>query len=141
MKNLKAFFVITISLVLIFSFQEALANGNTGGSSKPLQGTSVCDDYCYYGIEPPKGTVCICNPLKANTLEDIINNIIDFVFDISIIVAPLMVVWAGWIYMTSGGDEKKLKVAKNIILYTIAGIAVILFSKGFYAIVKQLLGI
>ncbi|MBU0546761.1 MAG: hypothetical protein ABH876_01820 [Patescibacteria group bacterium] len=79
------------------------------------------------------------NPITANSLEEIVDNLINFIFTISFVLAPLMIVWAGGIYMTSAGEPKKIETAKNIILYTLAGMAILLFSKGFVAIISQLL--
>jgi hypothetical protein len=98
-----------------------------------------CDDYCAGRGTQPTGQICICNPLEADSFEEIIDNVIDFIFTISFVIAPLMIVWAGGTYITSGGEPKKVETAKNIILYTIAGIAILLFSKGFVAIINQLL--
>jgi len=105
----------------------------------PIPGT--CEWYCEdtETREPPEGQVCICNPLSADSFEDIINNIVDFIYTISLVVAPLMIVWAGGLYVTSGGDPKKVETAKNVILYTLTGLLIILLSKGFVGIIKELL--
>ena len=108
---------------------------------KPPRGSSACNDYCFYGIEPPDGTICICNPLSADSFEEIIDNIINFIFNIALVLGPLMIVWAGGLYVTSGGKPEQTTKAKNIIIYTLTGFAVILLSKGFVAIIKQLLGV
>ncbi len=119
--------------------EEPEENGGAEGPSKPPQGTSVCDDYCYYKIKPPEGTVCICNPLPSQTFEEVINSIIDFIFKISIVVAPLMIVWAGGLYITSAGSEDKIRTARNIIVYALSGLAVVLLAKGLVAIIIQIL--
>jgi hypothetical protein len=84
--------------------------------------------------------VIIENPLDVDSFEDIINKIIDFIFNIALVLAPLMIVWAGGLYITSGGNPDKITKARNIIIYTLTGFAVILLSKGFVVIIKQLLG-
>ncbi len=104
----------------------------------PKPGT--CEYYCFNNTEPPKGMVCICNPLSADSFEEIIDSLIDLIFSLSLVIAPLMIVWAGGLYVTSGGNSEQITKAKNIIIYTLTGFAVILLSKGFVAIIKQLLG-
>ncbi len=103
-----------------------------------------CDDYCdsldEIGIKPPANQMCLCNPLGDNSFEEIIGNIIDFILNIAIVLAPLMIVWAGGLYITSGGNPDKIKKAKDIIIYTLAGFAIILLSQGFVVIIKTLLG-
>ncbi len=85
----------------------------------------------------------IKNPLgdDVKSFEDIINKIIDFIFNIALVLAPLMIVWAGGLYITSGGNPDQITKARNIIIYTLTGFAVILLSKGFVVIIKQLLGV
>ena len=50
-----------------------------------------------------------------------------------------MIVWAGGLYITSSGRPDQTTKAKNIIIYALVGFAIILLSKGFVAIIKQLL--
>ncbi len=85
--------------------------------------------------------IIIENPLEADSFEEIINSIIDVIWNLSVVLAPLMIVWAGVLYITSGGNPEQITKAKNIIIYTLVGFAIILLSKGFFEIIKQLLGI
>lgn len=94
---------------------------------------------------PPKdesgnSRVCICNPLKANDFNVIINQIIDFIFKIAIVLVPLMVVLAGFLFVTAGGDPEKITRARSIIIWSAVGLAIILLSKGLGAIINQILG-
>lgn len=108
--------------------------------SNAIAAAASCNAYCSNpALGAPAGQVCICNPLKAQSFEEIIDNVINFIFTISFVIAPLIIVWAGGMYITGGSDPKKIEVAKNMILYTLAGIAILLFSKGFVAIIGQLL--
>jgi len=84
--------------------------------------------------------VIIENPLTATSFEEIVDNIIDFVFKIAIAISPLMVIIGAFYIMTAGGDEKRVTTGKNIILYTLIGFAIILLAKGLVAVIKQLLG-
>jgi len=120
-------------LIASLSFFSLVLSSNAMAAS--------CDAYCAdpANVSPPADQVCICNPLQAKSFEEIIDNVINFIFTISFVIAPLMIVWAGGMYITSSGDEKKIIIAKNMILYTLAGMAILLFSKGFVAIINQLL--
>ena len=83
--------------------------------------------------------VYIENPLEAESFEEIIDNIIDFIFTIAIVVTPLMVIWAAFLFVTSAGNIDQVNQAKRIIIYTLTGLAIVLLAKGFVAIMKQLL--
>ena len=84
--------------------------------------------------------VRIENPLSSDTLEELIDNIINFIFWVATALAPLMIVIAGFYFITAGGEPAKLQTAKNIILYTVIGYSIILFSKGLILVIKQILG-
>lgn len=82
----------------------------------------------------------IPNPIEAESFDVIINNIIDFIWGIALVLAPLMIVWAGILLVTAAGNSDQIRKAKNIILYTLAGFIVILLSKGLVTILRDMLG-
>lgn len=45
------------------------------------------------------------------------------------VIAVVMLIYAGFVYVTSSGDDGKIKSAKNIILYSIVGLVVIVVSR------------
>jgi magnesium-transporting ATPase (P-type) len=104
---------------------------------------SNCDDYCRNlnepEIQPPPNQVCICNPLTATSVEAVIDRIIDFVWWFAIAIAPLMVVIAAFYILTAGGDPKKVEIGKNIILYAVIGLFVVMFAKSIVAIIREIL--
>lgn len=58
----------------------------------------------------------------------VINKIATWFMTIVIALAVIMFVYAGFLYLTSGGDDEKVKNAKNYLLYGIIGIAVALLA-------------
>jgi len=106
---------------------------------------SDCNDYCdnldEVGIEPPEDQTCICNPLEAEELEVIIDNIIDFIFKIAIPLVPLMIIYAGFLFVTAAGNISQIDRAQKIMIWTVVGLAILLLSKGILVIIKQLLGV
>ena len=117
----------TVNQDWISSLRINPSSNNSGGSNTGSNGNTGSP------------TIAINNPITADSLTEIVDNIINFIFTISIVLVPLMIVWAGGMYVLSAGNETKITKAKNIILYTIAGLAILLFSKGFVAIINQLL--
>jgi len=81
-------------------------------------------------IEPPTG---------HKTFGDLIDAIVDFIFNIALVVAPLMIIIGGFYFVTATGDPGKVQTAKNIIWYTIIGFAIVLLAKGFATILTGLL--
>lgn len=85
--------------------------------------------------------ISIDNPLKYNKFEDLINAIIDFIFEIGIIITPLIIIIAAFIFLTAGGDPRKITQAKEMLLYTFIGLAVIILAKGLVLVLKSFFGI
>jgi len=82
----------------------------------------------------------ITNPLNATSFDAIINNVINFIFGLAVLLAPLMILIGGALFITSGGNISQVEQAKRMILWTIVGFTIILLSKGVLGIIKQLLG-
>ena len=80
-------------------------------------------------------TLQIDPPTDSKTFQDLINKIVSFLSLVSLALAPLMIVLAGFYYVTANGDPEKVKKANNILLYTAVGIAVILLSRAFVSVV------
>ena len=82
----------------------------------------------------------IRNPIRFDGgLEEIFALIINFLTNIMFIIAPVMYLWAGFQYLTSAGDDKKIKSAKNTIIWTTVGVAIILIGEGIIYIIRSLL--
>ncbi len=81
------------------------------------------------------------NPLQYETFGELINAIIRFIFNIAIVVAPLMVIIGAFYILTAGGDPKKVGSGKNIILYTAIGLAIILLARGLISMIESVIGV
>lgn len=73
------------------------------------------------------------SPIKAETLEDLIKNIIVWALGLTAVVAVGYVVYGGFLYITAGGDSKQLEAGKQAIIGAVIGIVVIGLA---YAIVQ-----
>jgi len=74
--------------------------------------------------------ITIDNPLKADTLTDLMNTIVNFLFYLAIAITPIMLVIAGFYYLTAAGEPEKINTAKRIILYTLVGLVIVISAKG-----------
>jgi hypothetical protein len=79
------------------------------------------------------------NPLKWETLGELIAVIINFLRNISFALVPMMVIISAFYFLTSGGDPNKVKTGKNILVYTVIGLAIILLSHAIIDIVETTL--
>lgn len=80
------------------------------------------------------------NPLEYETIEELIEAIVNFMLWVAIAITPLMVIIAAFYWLTSAGNQERIKTAKNIILWTCVGLALILFANGLISAIKYLLG-
>jgi hypothetical protein len=72
---------------------------------------------------------------ESLTLTQIALNFLDFLLAIVGVLALIMLIVGGIMYLTSAGDDKRIETAKKIVTYAIIGIAVALAS---LVIVRQI---
>ena len=78
----------------------------------------------------------IKNPLArddgtgVNTFDELIKRIIIFTRQVATAVAPIMIIVAGFFFITSAGDPEKINTAKRLLLWTLIGFGVILLAEG-----------
>ena len=85
--------------------------------------------------------VTIDNPLAVDSFDALLDAIVNFVFWIGITLAPVMLIVAGFIFVTSAGNPERVNSAKKWALYTIIGLAVIILAKGLVAVLKSIIGV
>ncbi len=85
--------------------------------------------------------ITLQNPLEATEFEDILDNVIDFIFNIAVVLVPLMIIIAGFLFVTAGGNAEQINKAKTMIIWTAIGFLIILLSKGIMGIITNLLGV
>jgi hypothetical protein len=132
MKNKTKIFASVISgLFLIVSIAPLFAGA--GGTNPNEAGGTAQNPPTTYRTD-----IKISNPFKGvNSLDDIIGKIMDIVFQIGGVIAVLMIMYAGFTYVTSGGDPGKIKSANNTLFYTVIGAAILL---GSWVLVKAIQG-
>jgi Type IV secretion system pilin len=67
------------------------------------------------GCDAPKG---------SPTVNSVINNVINIISAFVGILAVIMIVFAGFRYVTAAGDSGKISSAKNTLIYAIVGLVV-----------------
>jgi len=85
------------------------------------------------------GEVTIESPITATSVPALINRVVNYVFWIAVVLAPLMILVGAFYFMTAAGDPKRVETGKKVILWTIVGLAVILFSRGIISVIRSIL--
>ncbi len=73
-------------------------------------------------------------------LRTVIARIIQVVFGVLGMVLLVIILYAGWLWMTSQGDEEKIMEAKNIIKNATIGLAIMLMAFSIASFIIRLLG-
>lgn len=70
-----------------------------------------------------------CGNASAQSLDDTIANVVDILSVVIGLVAVIMIVIAGFRYITSGGAQDKVKSAKDTLLYAIIGLIIVVLAQ------------
>lgn len=101
-------------LVLMASVSVVYAQGGSGTSNAPTSNVSS-------KLENPFGST------GANNIPELFQTIIkNIIIPIGAVLAILAFIYAGFLYVTAAGDEKKIGVAHKALLYAAIGTAVLL---------------
>ena len=87
-------------------------------------------------VEPP-----MTIPAGANIeIFALLAKVLNWFFNIAIIVAAIFLVFAGWQYITAGGDDDKMKKGLNTLVRALIGVAIALLAKGLIYVVSTFIG-
>jgi hypothetical protein len=78
------------------------------------------------------------NPINQRTFAGFIQQIANIAAYIGGVVAVIMIIWSGFLFVTARGDERKLATAKTAFTWTVIGAAVLL---GAYAIATAVIAV
>lgn len=83
------------------------------------------------GDEPCTVSGRICNPLASkgiNSLQGFIKILLEGVLKIGIPIVALAIIYCGFLFVAARGNSEKLGKAKDALLYTLIGAAILLGS-------------
>jgi heme/copper-type cytochrome/quinol oxidase subunit 2 len=85
------------------------------------------------------------NPLDGSdpngTITDIVDTVVAWAFGLLLVLAVVFIIWAAFLYLTSGGDEEKTAKAKGYIYAAVIAIVIAALARVIVAVVKYLLNI
>lgn len=86
------------------------------------------------------GDVGVPNFLKANDFAQLVDKVAGYIFMIGMPIAVIMILYGGLLFLTSSGNEEKVKKAKRALTYAMIGVAILLIGKGFISLLASILG-
>jgi len=117
--------------------------GTTCGPTVPCAGDLVCNrdtSKCEERIRTITPGA-FENPLKAKNFADVLNTVLNFLFTMALVIAPLTILAAAFMFVTGGGNPEQVSRAKKTLVWTIVGFLVILASKGIVFVIQDILGV
>ena len=92
-----------------------------------------------FAFAVPPAAIEFPNPFNATTVEALVDMTISWLVVISTPIIVLLIVIAGVVFMFSGANPNQQKTARNIILYSLLGYAIILLARVLMAVVTGVL--
>lgn len=75
------------------------------------------------------GDTQICNPLSSSSnIQTFIKNLLQGLIKIGLPVVALAIIYSGFLFVSARGNSEKLSKAKDTLLYTLIGAAILLGS-------------
>ena len=81
-------------------------------------------------------TLDIKPPTKWHSLMELLNYVVGILIWLAFASLTLAILYAGFLFLSSGGNPTKIKKAKNALVLTLVGLFIILFSKLIIAIIR-----
>lgn len=115
--NKKLLFLLAFSGLLALS---GVAHGDTINIPNPL---------CL-----PGGTSCI------NSFGELIAAVSRYILGFISVLAVIVFIWAGILFVVSRGDPGKIKEAQHMVLYAVIGIGIAVAGEGLIRVVQAVIG-
>ena len=79
------------------------------------------------------------NPIESESLVDVLENIYNWIVSFGIVAASIAMVWAGFLFLSAGGEEEKIEKAKRFFRWAVIGLIICILAKGIVLVIKNLL--
>lgn len=83
----------------------------------------------------------IPNPTRYNSLEDVINALTSLIRPLFIVTLGAMILYGGWVRLTSQGNPEKIQTSSQIIVAALIGFAIAVFAPTIVDFAGRLLGV
>lgn len=90
-----------------------------------------------FELAAAQGTAKVTNPLDAENVGQFLLDIVDVITTLAVPVIAIMIIYAGFLFVTAGGDENQIETAKDTALYVAIGAAIILGADLIIAVLEN----
>lgn len=89
---------------------------------------------------PALARTVIDNPITSDNFQAIVLKIANWAVAIAAPVVSVMVIWAGYLYLTGGGNPEQIKKATQALTWAVIGFIVVLAAASVSALIRSVLG-
>ena len=114
---------------------------NNNGTCDAGEVSATCSDCPIVPGATQSFKFSLDNPLEADNFLELIDVLATWLFNLSIPVVVVMIVYSGVMFLTSRGESARIIQAKQILLYAVVGFAIILIGKGFITLIESILNL
>jgi cysteine-rich repeat protein len=86
------------------------------------------------------GIIDLKSPLGCTTIEECIGRMINFLFSLAVILTPLMIILAGFLYITAVGKPEKIVQAQKLITWTLIGFLIVSLARAIIYVITSVIG-
>lgn len=83
--------------------------------------------------------IALPNPLNTSSFQELIEKITYYISSVVGGLAVIVFIWAGILFLTSGGSETQLSKAKKALFYAAIGLAIALAASGLIVTIKYVI--
>lgn len=110
------------------------------GSCQEMGGSYICIGSTGGSSGTSSTTIDFSNPLEYDTIEGLATNILSTLRSIIVVLSIIFIVLGGIFYITSAGNENRMKVAKGAIFASMIGLAIGIAAPSFLKEISDILG-
>ena len=81
------------------------------------------------------------NPIGIDTFEELVDVIGTWIFNLAIPIAVIVIIYAGILMLTAGGNPGKFQKGAKALWYAVLGLAIIFIGKGFVTLIESILSL
>lgn len=121
------------------------SNNQCVASSTGTFTTSNCDNRCSStggtSSQSQSFSFEIPNPLRggADDLTGLIKVLAQWLFNIAIPIAVIMIIYSGVLFLTAQGNPGQVTKAKDVLKYAVIGLAIMFIGSGFVSLIQSIL--
>ncbi len=120
-------FLFWVLVIPIFMTPLLVFGQCADGTTSCIDGSNSASDVDQPNPSSPTMKIIIENPFKEKTIEGLITTLInDILIPIGAVVAVVMVMYAGFLFVTARGNTAQIDKAKGALLWAVIGAAILL---------------